>query len=43
MIISQTQRMSAHREYRQMMFRQLLMWLVGVPLPIVIIIALFLF
>ncbi len=43
MIISETQKMAAHREYRQLMFRQLLMWLIGVPLPILLVIALFVF
>ena len=43
MITSETQRMAAHREYRQMMFRQLVMWLVGVPLPILLLIAIFIY
>ncbi|HTO31890.1 MAG TPA: hypothetical protein VL202_12020 [Pararhizobium sp.] len=43
MIVSETQRSEAHREYRQLMFRQLLMWLIGVPLPILLLIAVFVF
>ncbi|MCV9962272.1 hypothetical protein OIU34_10215 [Pararhizobium sp. BT-229] len=41
MIVSETQRKSAHREYRQLMFRQFLMWLLGISLPAALLIALF--
>ncbi|WP_349436837.1 hypothetical protein [Pararhizobium sp. A13] len=40
MIVSEAQRRSAHREYRQLMFRQFLMWLLGVSLPVLLLIAL---
>ncbi|MDW5316511.1 hypothetical protein [Rhizobium sp. PL01] len=43
MIISEMQKNAAHRQYRQLMFRQMLMWLVGIALPVALIIAVFLF
>lgn len=43
MIISETQRNAAHRQYRQLMLRQGLMWLIGIMLPILLLIAVFMF
>lgn len=43
MIISETQKRSAHREYRQLMFRQMLMWLIGISLPVLLLIGVFVF
>ncbi len=43
MIISETQKRAAHREYRQLMFRQMLMWLVGIFLPVLLLLAFFVF
>ncbi len=37
------QKNAAHREYRQLMFRQGLMWLTGVTLPALLLIAIFMF
>lgn len=41
MSISERQKSSAHRQYRQLMFRQMLMWLAGILLPGVLLIAIF--
>jgi hypothetical protein len=41
MTASEMQKRSAHREYRQLMFRQFLMWLFGVSVPALLLIALF--
>jgi hypothetical protein len=43
MLVSQMQKNSAHRQYRQLMFRQMLMWLAGIILPILLLIAVFMF
>ncbi len=41
MTASEMQKRSAHREYRQLMFRQFLMWLFGVSVPALLLISLF--
>jgi hypothetical protein len=43
MIVSEMQRRSAHREYRQLMFRQFVVWLLGVSLPALLLVALFVY
>lgn len=43
MVMSEVQKNSAHRQYRQVMFRQMLMWLTGIALPILLLIAIFMF
>ena len=43
MFISQMQKNSAHRQYRQLMFRQMLMWLAGIMVPSLLLTAIFMF
>lgn len=43
MPVSETQRKSVRREYRQLMFRQFLMWLLGVSLPALLAVALWVY
>jgi len=43
MIVSEMQKNAAHREYRQLMLRQGLMWLTGITLPVLLLIAIFMF
>ncbi|CAN7274799.1 hypothetical protein LJR255_001272 [Pararhizobium sp. LjRoot255] len=43
MPVTETQRKSVRREYRQLMFRQFLMWLFGVSLPVLLVVALWVY
>jgi hypothetical protein len=43
MPVSETQRKSVRREYRQLMFRQFVMWLLGVLLPALLVVALWVY
>jgi len=43
MLLSSNSTRSARSEYRQLMFREILIWLVAVPLPILALIVVFVF